>query len=140
MTNAESETFIYDIKDGVRGYNTDPARGADTFHPFNSAQVLKTLNFTGPQQNQTIDCTHISGYKNLTVDNFYYKMPNGKNYSASADGSGKISATLVCPTLTYNNGTGILTVNNGYAQAAAYQYGVAKTYVDSITVIYVAID
>lgn len=31
--------FYPDIKNGVRGYNTDPARGADTFSPFS--------NFTG---------------------------------------------------------------------------------------------
>lgn len=28
--------FYPDIKDGQRGYNTDPARGADTFSPFSS--------------------------------------------------------------------------------------------------------
>ena len=28
--------FYPDIQEGVRGYNTDPARGADTFSPFRS--------------------------------------------------------------------------------------------------------
>lgn len=28
--------FYPDIQGGIRGYNTDPARGADTFSPFNS--------------------------------------------------------------------------------------------------------
>ena len=28
--------FYPDIQEGVRGYNTDPARGADTFNPFRS--------------------------------------------------------------------------------------------------------
>ena len=28
--------FYYDIKDGKHGFNTDPNRGADTFHPFHS--------------------------------------------------------------------------------------------------------
>lgn len=26
--------FYLDVQDGVSGFNTDPARGADTFHPF----------------------------------------------------------------------------------------------------------
>lgn len=31
---AGGQQFIFDVQDGVAGYNTDPARGADTFHPF----------------------------------------------------------------------------------------------------------
>lgn len=35
--------FFPDIQDGVRGYNTDAARGADTFVPFKSGEQLKLL-------------------------------------------------------------------------------------------------
>lgn len=34
--------FYPDIKDGVRGYNTDAARGADTFFPFSNAEICLT--------------------------------------------------------------------------------------------------
>ena len=34
---ASGEHFYYDVKDGVRGYNTEAARGADTFRPLNLA-------------------------------------------------------------------------------------------------------
>lgn len=33
------EQFYLDEKDGKRGYNTDPARGADTFVPFSNYNV-----------------------------------------------------------------------------------------------------
>ena len=33
---ANGNRFIYDYQNGQYGYNTDPARGADTFHPFNN--------------------------------------------------------------------------------------------------------
>ncbi len=35
LTFPDGTKFYPDIKDGERGYNTDPARGADTFVPFN---------------------------------------------------------------------------------------------------------
>ena len=33
--------FYPDIKDGVRGYNTDPKRGADTFNPFHKELTMQ---------------------------------------------------------------------------------------------------
>lgn len=32
----DGESFYLDIQDGIRGYNTSTARGADTFNPFKS--------------------------------------------------------------------------------------------------------
>lgn len=37
------DQFYLDEKDGERGYNTDPARGADTFHPFRKVKPLALL-------------------------------------------------------------------------------------------------
>lgn len=37
--------FYPDIKDGQRGYNTDPARGADTFSPFSSVLGVSGIFF-----------------------------------------------------------------------------------------------
>jgi hypothetical protein len=36
LTNQSNEKFYFDIQNGIRGYNTSTARGADTFHPFKS--------------------------------------------------------------------------------------------------------
>lgn len=36
LTNENSETFNFGIKDGVRGFYTDPARADDSFIPFKS--------------------------------------------------------------------------------------------------------
>lgn len=42
------DQFYLDEHDGERGYNTDPARGADTFHPFNRfKKITFTVNASG---------------------------------------------------------------------------------------------
>lgn len=38
--------FYLDEHEGERGYNSDPARGADTFHPFKLKPTIKTYNCT----------------------------------------------------------------------------------------------
>lgn len=38
---SNNEHFYYDVQNGVRGFNTDPARGADTFHPFDSGKAYR---------------------------------------------------------------------------------------------------
>lgn len=37
--------FYPDIRNGERGYNTDPARGADTFRPFKQDITFKSVKF-----------------------------------------------------------------------------------------------
>lgn len=60
--------FYPDIKDGVRGYNTDAARGADTFFPFKSG-------------NLEIEILYVDGYKEA----------NGDFNTYIVDGTSKIS-------------------------------------------------
>lgn len=38
---SNNEHFYYDVQNGVRGFNTDPARGADTFYPFGNGKAYK---------------------------------------------------------------------------------------------------
>lgn len=38
---SSNEHFYYDVQNGVRGFNTDPARGADTFYPFDKGKAYK---------------------------------------------------------------------------------------------------
>lgn len=44
---AGAEHFYYDMQDGVRGFNTSAARGADTFHPFKSNAEFKLVYSSG---------------------------------------------------------------------------------------------
>lgn len=55
--------FYPDMQNGVRGYNTDAARGADTFHPFSSETKLLWQNSDTTFQLQTIplDLTDYDG-------------------------------------------------------------------------------
>lgn len=43
LTFPDGSEFYLDVKDGERGYNTDPARGADTFVPFRKVKPLALL-------------------------------------------------------------------------------------------------
>lgn len=43
LTNENEETFNFGVKDGVRGFYTNPSRGDDTFIPFSSLSD-KVLN------------------------------------------------------------------------------------------------
>lgn len=94
--------FYPDIKDGKRGYNTDPARGADTFNPFRSSDYYRYYGF------------YSSGTHTLTLDDntFFYIIENGSTTDThqiiTGDGSGilhsygnqSISYTLSGKTLT----------------------------------------
>lgn len=75
LTFPDGTKFYPDIKDGVRGYNTDAARGADTFRPFSSAELL-WMNHTpnSAQDNITISFDS-SKYNKLII------LSNGAIYS-----------------------------------------------------------
>lgn len=48
LTFPDGESFYLDVKDGERGYNSDPARGAGTFRPFNRfKKITFTVNASG---------------------------------------------------------------------------------------------
>ena len=94
---------------------------------------LGTLTFTAENQTKTLDCKSVPNYQSLTVDNFYYKFKNEFYRNNSADAGGRITVELWGPNLAYNAETGTLSVRNCYAKAAAYQYGMTSTFVDSIS-------
>ena len=55
---ANSNQFYFDYQDGKYGFNTNPNRGADTFVPFNKAEII----WTNPTpSNQIFDTISISG-------------------------------------------------------------------------------
>lgn len=57
--------FYPDTKDGVHGYNTDAARGADTFYPFNISNI-KALHVGNPI-NVTLSCDAMIGQQYIIV-------------------------------------------------------------------------
>lgn len=64
--------FYPDVKDGVRGYNTDAARGADTFHPFFNSKPIWSgqLNITSAAGNKNHSGsvnTNCLGVKNAII-------------------------------------------------------------------------
>ena len=40
LTNEDNETFNFGVKDGVRGFYTDPSRADDSFIPFSSSKIV----------------------------------------------------------------------------------------------------
>lgn len=106
--SANGSRFYFDYQDGQYGYNTDPARGADTFSPFSS---LPELIASSNESNigRTFDVSSRPLHSKYTADNFYL-IAKGISFGTS---------TLLNNTLekSYEASTGILTVS-----AAANHY------------------
>ncbi len=69
LTFPDGKKIYPDIKDGERGYNTDPARGADTFIPFRgmkSSNILKIINALNNASSYTreINISGVTGVSN----------------------------------------------------------------------------
>ena len=56
---SNNEHFYYDVQNGVRGFNTDPARGADTFYPFSTIKTEKFSGFTTAGKEYKISLSQI---------------------------------------------------------------------------------
>lgn len=98
--------FYPDIKDGQQGYNTDPARGADTFHPFKNVEYLgEKQGSVSDGRYATFNISDYANYQGITVDNIFptisYMM-----HSSNGDGAGTMS-------WSYNPEAGMLTFDNG---------------------------
>lgn len=70
LTFPDGESFYLDVKDGERGYNSDPARGADTFRPFKIPLQKIHLGNGTSNSARTFSAKSIKGYKKLTNANF----------------------------------------------------------------------
>lgn len=97
--------FYPDIQDGVRGYNTDPKRGADTFTPFK-----KTVNLgTGTR----FDVSLYSNHKKFTADNFIIKIERVTTSQSPTDNDqdNGNAGVNISPTVSYDAEKGIVTVS-----------------------------
>lgn len=95
--------FYLDEHDGERGYNTDPARGADTFHPFKQKPKIILIGSGNTAAAKTFSATSIKGYNKLTSDNFFLRAS-----IAAGAGGGSSSGSYG---ISYNPASGIVTVN-----------------------------
>ena len=111
--------FYPDIQEGVRGYNTDPARGADTFSPFKGPiqkqYVSEALISTA---SHTIDLSSYADHEKWTIDNFSTELIG----TAGVIGNGSENANF---SMNYNPETGILTCNAGRLHHNAGGYFIA---------------
>lgn len=64
---ANDTKFYFDYKDGQWGFNTDPARGADTFHPFDGDWTLSFLLSCGATANVNGEIVSPSGSGTVTI-------------------------------------------------------------------------
>lgn len=97
--------FYPDIQHGVRGYNTDPKRGADTFTPFK-----KTVNLgTGTR----FDVSLYSNHKKFTADNFIIKIERVTTSQSPTDNDqdNGNAGVNISPTVSYDAEKGIVTVS-----------------------------
>lgn len=97
--------FYPDIQDGVRGYNTDSKRGADTFTPFK-----KTVNLgTGTR----FDVSLYSNHKKFTADNFIIKIERVTTSQSPTDNDqdNGNAGVNISPTVSYDAEKGIVTVS-----------------------------
>lgn len=97
--------FYPDIQDGVRGYNTDPKRGADTFTPFKKAVNLGT--------GTRFDVSLYSNHKKFTADNFIIKIERVTTSQSPTDrdqDNGNAGVNI-SPTVSYDAEKGIVTVS-----------------------------
>lgn len=116
LTNENSETFNFGVKDGVRGFFTDPSRADDSFIPFKSGLefigAVSTANTSyASNETFTLNCSDISGYQVLTVDNFLF-VPTSCRFAANGNGGGGNFNGTYDPkpiNVAYNQVTGLLT-------------------------------
>lgn len=99
------------MQDGIRGYNTDAARGADTFHPFKFVHYVG--NVSGYMTEQTFNIAALyPQYSKLTVNNFLIYFPGTYINKGITDGSYAATGCQL-PKASYDATKGILTANSG---------------------------
>lgn len=67
---ANGQDFIFDYQNGQCGYNTDPNRGADTFHPFSRGGVCIMIGGVGTHDITDICDAYNIDPSSLTDDDF----------------------------------------------------------------------
>lgn len=109
--------FYPDMKDGVIGFNTNPERGADTFHPFNKSTALylgdvSWTHYGGMTNTYDFRQTIIDAGLNpndYSADNIFFR-PKSTTYKSSSSSNNTLERGY-----TYLGG--IITTTSGYTGA-----------------------
>ena len=119
ITFPDGSGFYLDTQDGVSGYNTDAARGADTFVPFSSKFLAGNAIFLGSISGGSFsqNLSAYKGFEKLTADNFIVDIKsapqvNCKN-SASSGNYGTNGGFTISK--SYNKNTGIVSIGGAYS-------------------------
>lgn len=85
----------------------------DSFIPFKSGgEITKIANSLSGANTNTVNCKNISGYENLTNNNFYVKAKDTSGFHTESNfGGGQVS---------YNSSTGVLTIGKFGVQIGGY--------------------
>ena len=113
LTNESSETFNFGVKDGVRGFYTNPSRADDCFIPFKSGSgwfYTGTVSIAGDiSKTITISCSDYSDYKNLTAERIKVGITGSTNTGNSWSSNG---VYIYMSNYNASNGTITIKVNN----------------------------
>lgn len=101
--------FYPDVQNGVAGYNTDPERGADTFHPFRNGVSSGSVYFKQGTSANFTDIITSLGKKvsDFSSNNFRVVLNSGQIASASHSfdsASTKVATAAVSIGYTYSEG------------------------------------
>ena len=113
LTNESQETFNFGVKDGVRGFFTNPSRADDCFIPFKSGSgwfYTGTASIAGSTSKTiTISCSDYSDYKNLTAERIKVGITGSTNTGNSWSSNG---VHISISNYNASNGTITIKVNN----------------------------
>lgn len=130
LTNENSETFNFGIKDGVRGFYTDPARADDSFIPFSNG--LKNLTPLIPSMTSDVKpsgaVTYSSQYSSVPV----YQAFNGNFALGGRTANGSIGQFIQ---YTFQAPVNIVCFIMALAGAGTYKFSVSYDGTEFIDVI-----
>ena len=132
MKNENNESFNFGVKDGVRGFFTNPSRADDSFVPFKRVpKIIEFLiDFPGDYaMTVTLDISPFyNDYKNITVDNILLCLPQDKVW---VHGNGFAYTYHY----TYDNQKGVITISGkGMYQSAFSQIDKVKSYINVVII------
>lgn len=105
MKNENNESFNFGVKDGVRGFYTDPARADDSFVPFKSDSGINYVMFNTRNSTITIKITKDgdgiisaatgTSCRNISINGEAIQSDNIESFQADASYSGLGSMIFV---------------------------------------------
>lgn len=67
LTNENNETFNFGVKDGVRGFFTNPSRADDSFIPFKSVEPMAVFGWLAGTQGVARAWAEIGNFSTVTI-------------------------------------------------------------------------